>query len=293
MAMLNIFVKFSLLLGALSLDLTAPNLMDECQQACEPKETMVPCQRGCRFYGIQEKIEGVLSSPALFLDHCKQDCKEAYGDEHEQQCFGGCERQHGIREGQRALENTEEEGGFWLGPVARVQETFVRTMGGMQVMSSRLLAFFVRGNETMVVVGPQRTFVMEGPAGETAVDDTGVHPESEAASGEAQDFDDMLRSLENRLEGGATGPTVQRLSRRRLELTALAINVTAVLATIAVFVFALSMLVRVQRRRAQGLKQANLTVAIQQEPLKLVRPEDLTKLSLIEDDTLDLPNARV
>ena len=39
--------------------------------------------------------------------------------------------------------------------------------------------------------------------------------------------------------------------------------------------------------------QANLTVAIQQEPLKLVRPEDLTKLSLIEDDTLDLPSAKV
>ena len=53
---------------------------------------------------------------------------------------------------------------------------------------------------------------MEGPAGETAVDEAGVDPKSEAGSGESQDFDEMLRSLETRLEGGASGPTVQRVS---------------------------------------------------------------------------------
>jgi len=37
--------------------------------------------------------------------------------------------------------------------------------------------------------------------------------------------------------------------------------------------------------------QANLNLALQQEPLKLVRPEDLTKLSLMEEEeATPIPN---
>jgi len=45
-------------------------------------------------------------------------------------------------------------------------------------------------------------------------------------------------------------------------------------------------LVMIRGRRAAlaNQKAANLAVAVQHEPIKLVRPEDLTKLSLIDDD---------
>lgn len=265
-------------------------------------DSQVPCERGCRFYGIQKMLEGPATEPSDLLSHCKQDCLEAYTEQRLAQCSAGCEGQHAISQAAAPLEESQRP---WLGPIAQVQETFVRMLGEMRLQTSRMLTFFVRGNETMVVVGPQRTFLMDAGAFAPSEDkdalgeDTeGRYPEDSEGSSE-DSLDAMFQQLLREAEGGETqrgGPTVERISRRRAAVFALWLNVAAVVATVAVFVCAVSMLLRLRRGRNQGLKQANLSIAVQQEPLKLVRPEDLTKLSLIEDDvpgTLHLPSARV
>merc|ERR1719259_1520183 len=220
-------------------------------------------------------LEGPATEPSDLLSHCKQDCLEAYTEQRLAQCSAGCEGQHAISQAAKPLQESQRP---WLGPIAQVQETFVRMLGEMRLQTSRMLTFFVRGNETMVVVGPQRTFLMDAGAFAPSEDkdalgeDTeGRYPEDSQGSSE-DSLDAMFQQLLREAEGGETqrgGPTVERISRRRAAVYALWLNVAAVVATVAVFVCAVS---------------------------KLVRPEDLTKLSLIEDDvpgTLHLPNARV
>jgi len=62
-------------------------------------------------------------------------------------------------------------------------------------------------------------------------------------------------------------------------LLLLAMAAVSLLGLVYIFV-----MVRGRRAALANQKAANLAVAVQHEPIKLIRPEDLTKLSLIDDD---------
>ncbi|KAF2353252.1 hypothetical protein FHG87_015995 [Trinorchestia longiramus] len=194
-------------------------------------------------------------------------------------------------------------------PVMQVQRVVASVMCNLRVLKKSVLTYFMRDDNTIMAVesSPEVCRAVESspevmleisPMNEDECGGGGGEPSPAPRSEEDsanRDSSSSSWSLENlnpfssrvydaSVEPALSEETVTRVSLHDTRYTYL-LHLLLLLAAVSLSLLALSYCFAVARhQRRQAAKATNLAVAVQSEPLKLVRPEELTKLTLLEDD---------
>lgn len=270
----------------------------DCMNEC-PSTSSVSCERGCRFYGLSLRFG---DRNATMAD-CQQGCMEAYGAASEgpeltKSCLQGCNTYDDLLEKAAPhMEGQEEEGSFLGGlqPLMTLREVAVKTVNGVRMLQTRVVAFFLAGDQLVQVETQPQVFI-DMPANGGLIHET-PRQDDDSKEDSKPHVDEGLWNFEAEPRGAVTANRVEKVRVLRKDFQ----HLLAVLSTtLIILLVAFYVLVLYRRSLLRKHKQSNLAVAVQHEPLKLVLPEDLTKLSLVEEDEvpsskqgISLPQAKV
>jgi len=267
--------------------------ISDCMSQCPSVDgSYTECERGCRFYGMSLKYSEWTNERNATMDNCMQDCMEAYDAEVEERqaktCLLGCNTYDDLIEkaAPQPLVKPEDSGFLGLRPLMTLREV-TKTVNGVRMLQTRVVAYFLAGDQLVQVETPAQVFI-DMPAG------AGGLSESRHDSKEAPAVDEGLWRGAAPEPRGADRVEKVRVLRKDFQHLLAVLSTTLIILLVAFYV-----LVLYRRSLIRKHKQANLTLAVNHEPLKLVLPEDLTKLSLVEEDEmpakqgLNLPQAKV
>merc|ERR1719481_1683374 len=128
----------------------------DCMNECPSTSSQVSCERGCRFYGLSLRFG---DRNATMAD-CQQGCSEAYGPASEgdltKSCLQGCNSYDDLLEKaapHTLTEGQEEEQGAFLGlrPLMTLREVATKTVNGVRMMQTRVVAYFLAGDQLVQV----------------------------------------------------------------------------------------------------------------------------------------------
>ncbi|XP_063850992.1 transmembrane protein 59-like [Scylla paramamosain] len=251
------------------------------------------CSRGCRLYTITEFVarggnlgeENAIEPLKTPKESCFNACIDAYNETsgNTVACKFGCEAQEASRQ-EAKKEEQEEEGEdsqsiHLLSPLVQVRAVYSSLVGAVHIVRSSLVTYFAAEDNSIVAVESPPEILVE-VLGEEDTDRTeGVKlsppPHSRIVSPEG-------------LEGGRSGePSVVSCVSQRLGVPPpllVASALVLVLFTIYVIFAVCSTAPAKTRKDALSVQADPLPL-----PIKLVRPEDLTRLSLMEEDDLQAP----
>jgi len=268
---------------------------EDCMAKCPAEsaigESYVQCERGCRFFGYA-LAHGSSARDKTFV-RCQEDCEAAYGltsaslGQQTKSCLMGCNLYNDMIDAAApaSLKEGEDEGMFGgLQPLMTLREVAMKTVDGIRMMQTRVVAFFLDGDKLIQVETQPQVFI-DIPAGE----------------GEVQSQEETEGRMDEGLVWGKPlQESVERVEKVRVMRTDAQHMLALITTTMIILLVALYVLVLYRRSLLKKNKKANLAVAVNHEPLKLVLPEDLTKLSLVEEDDgsatkqgLSLPDAKV
>lgn len=277
--------------------------LEGCEKSCVSMDSQVssiPCERGCRLYGILNSFNSS-SDP---LSRCSQDCEEAYKNGSSStavvQCKDGCSNYKLSEDNEKAEKEATELSWGGMQPMMQLREVVTRTVDGIRMIQTRVIAIFRKDDQIIEIRTPTQTFVdLRGVEGfqpeepklpEIGLRDSRVRDEA-AQHPTAQGMDSDMT--------GESGVRVVALGAKQQQLRG-RIVMLVVLQCAIVLLLVYAGLVMYWRRAAHAAKQnkqVNISTAVRQEPLKLVRPEDLTKLSLMDElegkEDFTLPSAKV
>lgn len=271
---------------------------DDCATSCSSssnEKSSVPCERGCRFYGIIA-LTNETTEP---LAKCHGDCKTAYKAlEEEDLCRDGCQNflDLAAKEEPKVV-HADEEGGMFsnMVPIMQLRQVVTKTVDGIRMIQTRVVAFFRKDDRIIEVHSPTQLIIGVEKQPEPRLPETGL---IDSRARESWELEEQERRIDN--GGLEMGPSVRPVrARQHAQLMHGMLLLSCTMVVLAVLCY--SCLVYRGRRTALRHKQENLAVAVKSEPLKLVRPEDLTKLSLVDEEEHDkqnwhefaLPGARV
>jgi len=158
-----------------------------------------------------------------------------------------------------------------------------QVVDGFHIVRTQVLTYFLGDNNKLIAVASSPEIFINVVPGEGG---SNVHHESPE--------DLLTQQSEHRREDMMANPETETVTRVSLDPRRYnyMMHLLLLLAGVTVAMLGLTYCLAVARtRQHKTLKAANLNLALQQEPLKLVRPEDLTKLSLMEEEEAPpLPN---
>ncbi|XP_045121795.1 transmembrane protein 59-like isoform X1 [Portunus trituberculatus] len=256
------------------------------------------CSRGCRLYTITEFVAfgeklgqknaiGPLRTPK---ESCFNACVDAYNETsgNTVACKFGCEAQETSRLEKKQKEQEEEEESHQsihlLSPLVQVRAVYSSLVGAVHIVRSSLVTYFTAEDNSIVAV--------ESPP-EILVEVLNADEEVKADGGDGVDGAKLSPPLPRFLSSeGAEGvdsgePSVVRCVSQRLGVPPpllVASALVLVLFTIYVIFAVCSAAPAKTRKEALSVQADPLPL-----PIKLVRPEDLTRLSLMEEDDLQAP----
>lgn len=248
------------------------------------------CMRGCRLYTVTNfvtadepehtnSIEDNGLTPAKVL--CYRSCVEAYNEtsSNTSACKVGCDGQETISLKTKEKKKGEEDTGIhMLKPIMQVREVVSKVFGMLRVVQSTLTTYFLRDDDKLIA--------MEGPV-EIMVQ---VVPPSEA-----QQELEMVSKLESKdNDAAASGNLVSGSGATSIECISRRVGVPPYLLFISLISFLLFLIYVFfvicsnGKRKAKQLK-SSIPIPTHALPIKLVRPEDLTKLSLMDEEDGQAP----
>jgi len=272
----------------------------DCMNKCQPDgeaESYVQCERGCRFFGLS--LSYGQSEQGKPFQICQDDCTEAYGlVKDSTSCIEGCSIHKKMLDEATANQTAEASLPTGMIPMMTFREIATKTVDGLRMVQTRVVAFFIKDDQLIQIATQPQIFI------DVPVDGGLVsNKESEEVSPRRDSYipDDSFLLGRDRpevfrdAEQQESRPRIVRIMRsHNIQLHQLLAVLCASLVLLIVVVYSLSLYRRALNRRN---KQSNITRVLNQEPLKLVRPEDLTKLSLMEEDEpkqgFVLPSAKV
>jgi len=296
--MIKLLVLLALLASTHASFVGPDDCMAKCPLEATVGESYVECERGCRFFGYA--LEHGDAAKERTLVKCQEDCEAAYGLSSSSQgaqtksCFFGCNLYNDLIDAAAPapLKEGEDTSVGFLGsmqPLMTLREVAVKTVDGIRMMQTRVVAFFIKDDKLIQVETQPQVFI-DVPA-DRRVEVEGEHSEEDSVSVKGR-MDDGLVFL------GKPSEQSDRVEKVRVMRTDLQHLLMLFSTTLIILLVALYVLVLYRRSLVRKNKQANLSLAVNHEPLKLVLPEDLTKLSLVEEEEpskqgLNLPEAKV
>ncbi|CAL4097223.1 unnamed protein product, partial [Meganyctiphanes norvegica] len=246
------------------------------------------CERGCRFYtigsfvsdGLPDKtedhgngIEDIVQSKVKKL--CYGSCVEAYNETSSltDACKFGCDAQEQVSK--MEIEKDEEEQTMHLlSPIMQVRAVYSTMMGALRVFRTSVVTYFISDDNKIVAIESEPEIIMEVAA--VPVDDAQETAPLQARNLEREMFEDS-----------GSDPSVVSCFSRRMGVPRYLL-VASVMALICFTIYIIcAVCSTAESSKHKGLSvQADPIVSM---PVKCVRPEDLTKLSLIEEDDLQAP----
>lgn len=254
------------------------------------------CSRGCRLYTItefvarggnlgQENAIGPLKTPK---ESCFNACTDAYNETSDSTaaCKFGCEAQEASRKDAKKEDKEGEEDGdsqsiHLLSPLVQVRAVYSSLVGAVHIVRSSLVTYFTADDNSIVAVESPPEILVE------VLGDQDDADQAEAAVKLPPPLRSEIVSPEE-LESGQSGqPSMVSCFSERLGVPPpllVASALVLVLFTIYVMFAACSTAPAKTRKDALSVQADPLPL-----PIKLVRPEDLTRLSLMEEDDLQAP----
>ncbi|KAK4315021.1 hypothetical protein Pmani_013725 [Petrolisthes manimaculis] len=243
------------------------------------------CNRGCRFYTISKflnigepkhgnAVDGSDANPVKKA--CDDACVEAYNETSHNTvaCKYGCESQSTTAEQQKKKGEDDGPSMHLLSPLMQVRSVYSSFIGAIHIVRSSLVTYFVSDDSQIVAVESAPQIIMEVVPGAEKI------PSVE----EAQEKSRNLALSEARPDQ----PTVTYLEPGsyipKPHIVLLGVLALSFVTTLLIYSICITFVPRKSKVYGEGL-------SIQADPLplpvKLVRPEDLTKLSLTEEEDYD------
>jgi len=249
------------------------------------------CERGCRFYtignyvseGLPEKIEdhgnGIEDiTVSKVKDLCYGSCVEAYNETSPLTvaCKYGCEAQEQVSK--MEIEKEEEPTMHLLSPIMQVRAVATSMMGALKVFRTSIITYFITDDDKIIAMESEPQIIMEVVV---PIDDVDAQ---ETLPLQARNLDRDLND-----ESGSD-PSVVSCFSRRLGVPPYLL-VASVMALICFTIYIIcAVCSTAESSKHKGLSvQADPIVKQQHMPVKCVRPEDLTRLSLMEEDDQQAP----
>ncbi|XP_050689774.1 transmembrane protein 59-like [Eriocheir sinensis] len=259
------------------------------------------CSRGCRLYTISEFVTrgagpGEDTGPALpttARDSCFGACVEAYNETSSNTvaCKDGCDKQEHKTKASAKPEDQSEEGPsiHLLSPLVQVHSIYSSIVGAVHVVRSSIITYFAADDNSIVAVESAPKILVEvvgEEAEEGGVELSGVDGGGDGVMvlGKAR----LATMEETEASGASSEPSVVRCVSQRLGVPPpLLVASTLVLVLFTIYViFAVCTTASPPKASKEGLSVQSDPMPA---PIKLVRPEDLTRLSLMEEDDLQAP----
>lgn len=189
----------------------------------------------------------------------------------------------------------KEESGMVLSfdrPVMQVRKVVAQVRGAFHILKTSVLTYFLQDDDTLLAVQSQPEVIV-GVApqeGFNSPEEVLQEAENKPQAREEGIMSDGFGTIHvsgfgadgSGMPPQSSGVEVVALSSRR---SAYLLHLLLLLAVVSLALLGLSYcLAAARHQQRRTLKAANLATAVQKEPLKLVRPEDLTKLSLMEEE---------
>jgi len=245
------------------------------------------CERGCRFYTIGDFVSDGLTDKteehgngieeidvSKVKNLCYGSCVEAYNETSSLTvaCKFGCDAQ------ERASKMEDEKEGepaiHLLSPIMQVRAVYTSMMGALKVFRTSVITYFISDDSKIIAMESEPEIVMEVAL---PVDDA-----QETAPLKARNLDREM------IEDSRNDPSVVACFSRQLGVPPYLL-VASVMALICFTIYIIcAVCSTAEASKHKGLSvQSDPIVPIM--PVKCVRPEDLTKLSLIEEDDQQAP----
>lgn len=234
------------------------------------------CQRGCRFHVIEEFfISSDLNATQMNLA-CYGSCVEAYSENSSRTdaCKDGCDIQQKIVMEKKQAD--EEPSIHLLSPLMQVHAIYSSVVGAVHIIRSSLITYFIRDDNKIVAVESEPEIVL------------GIDTEA-AADGE----NPLIQAQESRqltANEESDEPSVVKCVSQKIGVPPYIL----VASVVALVVFSLYVIIALcstnNTSKAKAFSSGkNMDIDPMPLPVKLVRPEDLTRLSLTEEEDLQAP----
>ncbi|XP_068246948.1 transmembrane protein 59-like [Palaemon carinicauda] len=248
-----------------------------CTDKYQQSGTVGECQRGCRFHVIEEFfISNDVNATQMNLA-CYGSCVEAYSENSSRTdaCRDGCDIQQKIVVDEKKQAG-EEPSIHLLSPLMQVHAIYSSVVGAVHVIRSSLITYFIRDDNKIVAVESDPEIVL------------GIDTEAIADS-----ENPLLQAQESRqltVNEELDEPSVVKCVSEQVGVPPYILIVFVV----ALVVFSLYIIIALCSSSNTSKAKAftagkNMEIDPMPLPVKLVRPEDLTRLSFTEEEDLQAP----
>ncbi|XP_047477702.1 transmembrane protein 59-like isoform X1 [Penaeus chinensis] len=245
------------------------------------------CERGCRFYTISEfvsdgpghgnAVDGKDANPVKTT--CYNSCVEAYNETSDSTvaCKAGCDAQERTSQDKTKEEEEEEKPTLHLlKPLMQMQAVYSSIVGAVHIVRTSLVTYFVSDDSSIVAVESEPEIMLEilpeGVDGDSPMQGLQAEPRQLMSDEDSQD------------------PSVVRCVSRHLGVPPYLLVASALALVLFTLYVIFAVCTTASPPKTKTFKNG---LSVQADPLplpiKLVRPEDLTKLSLMEEEEQQAP----
>ncbi|XP_076035112.1 uncharacterized protein LOC143021463 [Oratosquilla oratoria] len=284
---------FSVIVACVAIDLNEGHLKETktCEESCKQSSTDTPnegseltsCERGCRFYRIaqhiassrkDESVEDVDSKTSPVMTICHDSCVSSYNETSSatQACKMGCTFQEA--DASITSKDTEQPSFHILVPLMQVRQISSRVTGIFHIIKSSIVTFFMSDNQEVVAIESDPEVLIE------------IRPDQL----EEETPRDALARMGEKMaeEGPQVRSTIVQSFSEQLGIPPylLLISVLALLLFMLYVLFGMCTISPKKKSLKNGLSIQSDHMPV---PVKLVRTEDLTKLTLTEEEDPQAP----
>lgn len=272
---------------------------EQCNKSYAPHTSITngepeSCQRGCRFYAIAKLLAEKKPEGSSTVEMCNQSCGEAYNGNTDallMPCFEGCKFQD-MSTLPQVVTGTEDKEDFMsrlqhATPIMQVRKVMAKVVGGFQILRTQVMTYFLQDDNTLLAVQSPAEIVIDAVPG---MESEGQKTVQEFLESENKAADDAVNQRDDPFFLANSKDSVSKVSLESNRRYTYLMHLLILLAGVSMALLGLSYCLALARhQQKKTLKAANLNLALHQEPLKLVRPEDLTKLSLMDEEDMQAP----
>ncbi|XP_045599056.1 transmembrane protein 59 [Procambarus clarkii] len=244
----------------------------------------VACSRGCRFYSINEfvlddqpdhgnAVDGSDAHPIKTA--CYNACVESYNETspNTAACRFGCDSQEKVSADTKKNKGDDGPSIHLLSPLMQVHAVYSSFVGAVHIVRSSLVTYFLSDDRSIVAVESEPKLMMEV-----------ISEEEDEPPLELQQ-----RARELNVEGGEDPSVVHCVSRRLGVPPYLLVASVLVLVLFTLYVI-FAVCSTASPPKAKGYTNG---LSVQADPMtlpiKVVRPEDLTRLSFTDEEDMQAP----
>lgn len=247
------------------------------------------CERGCRFYtigdfvadGVAEQKEhgnGIEDTDSKVKKLCYGSCVEAYNETSSLTvaCKFGCDAQDGVSNKDKEKEE-EEQTMHLLSPIMQVRSVYTSMMGALRVVRTSIITYFISDDDQVIAMESDPQIIMEVAI---PVDDAQETAPLQARNLEREFVDDS----------GSDPSVVACFSQRLGVPPSLLVASVMALACFSIYIIC-AVFSTAESSKQKGLSVRADPIVPMHMPVnvKCVRPEELTKLSLMDEDDQQAP----